>query len=145
MPLSSKRLLSIQTPSLGASIRLLCCTVLHTGWLSTVRWVWLQCWIVPWHALYLTGLYRLYMYIISFVQSYPQCIIVQTVNNASPLHIYMYAMKLLTNLLGCCLWWFLLLFCCFFAWFGDSLYRKQKKQQQFSNVRKKEWTKLKKY
>ena len=96
-------------------------------------------------CMYLTGLYRLYMYIISFLQSYPQCIIAQTVNNASPLHIYMYVMKLITNLLGCCLWWFLLLFCCFFAWFGDSLYRKQKKQQQFSNVHKKEYTKLKKY
>ena len=75
--------------------------------------------------MYLTGHYKLSMYIISFVQSYPQCITSQTVISASPSNIYM---KLLTHLLGCCLWWFLLLFCYFLAWFGDSLYRKEKKQ-----------------
>jgi len=121
--------------------------VLHTGRLTTVRCVWLQRWIVPYmYIVFLTRMYltshcKLSMYIISFVQSYAQCIISQAVISASPSNIYM---KLLTNLLGCCLWWFLLLFCCFLAWFGDSLYRKEKKQQQFSNVHK-NYTKLNKY
>ena len=48
-------------------------TVLHTGWVTTVGWVWLQRWIVPYMyivfltRMYLTSHYKLSMYIISVV------------------------------------------------------------------------------